>query len=72
MSDYYESRGKKKETIEFKLIAKRYEEAFAIAVSYNEMETYGNFMIKNSKSIEEFKKIAIFFLLSEKQKKPEI
>ena len=61
MSDYYESRGKKKETIEFKLIAKRYEEAFAIAVSYNEMETYGNFMIKNNKSIEEFKKIAIYY-----------
>ena len=61
LSDYYESKGKKKETIEFKLIAKRYEEAFAIAVSYNEMETYGNFMIKNNKSMEEFKKIAVYY-----------
>ena len=41
MSDYYESHGKKKETIEFKLIAKRYEEVFAIAESCN-------FIIKNN------------------------
>ena len=40
MSEYYESRGKKKETIEYKLIAKRYDEAFAIAQSYNEMKIY--------------------------------
>ena len=61
MSEYYESKGKKKETIEYKLIAKRYDEAFAIAQSYNEMETYGNYMLKNNKSNDEFKKIASYY-----------
>ena len=61
MSEYYESKGKKKETIEYKLIAKRYEEAFAIAQSYNEMKIYGDYMLKNSKNQEEFKKIASFY-----------
>ena len=61
MSEYYESRGKKKETIEYKLIAKRYDEAFAIAQSYNEMKTYGDYMLKNSKNQDEFKKIASYY-----------
>ncbi len=61
MSDYYESKGKKKETIEYKLIAKRYEEAFTIAQSYNEMDTYAEFFMKDSKNIEEFKKIAHYY-----------
>ena len=61
MSDYYESKGKKKETIEFKLIAKKYEEAFTIAQSYNEMDTYADFFIKDNKNIEEFKKIAQYY-----------
>ena len=61
MSEYYESKGKKKETIEYKLIAKRYDEAFAIAQSYNEMKTYGDYMLKNSKNNDEFKKIASYY-----------
>jgi len=61
MSDYYESKGKKKELIEYKLIAKRFEEAFTIAQSYNEMDTYAEFFIKDSKNIEEFKKIAQYY-----------
>lgn len=61
MSEYYEKKGKKKETIEYKLIAKRYSEAFAIAQSYNEMGTYMEFMLKNSKNVEEFKKIANYY-----------
>ena len=61
MSEYYEQRGKKKETIEYKLIAKRYDEAFAIAQSYNEMKIYGDYMIKNSKNQDEFKKIASYY-----------
>ena len=61
MSEYYESRGKKKETIEYKLIAKRYDEAFAIAQSYNEMKVYGDYMLKNSKNNDEFKKIASYY-----------
>jgi WD repeat-containing protein 19 len=61
LSDYYESKGKKKETIEFKLIAKKYDEAFAIAQSYNEMDTYSDYILKNVKNIEEFKKIAHYY-----------
>jgi len=61
MSEYYESKGKKKETIEYKLIAKRYDEAFVIAQSYNEMKIYGDFMLKNSKNNDEFKKIASYY-----------
>lgn len=61
ISDYYESKGKKKETIEYKLIAKKYEEAFAIAQSYNEMDAYADFMLKNNKSTDELKKIAIYY-----------
>ena len=61
MSDYYESKGKKKETIEYKLIAKRFDEAFAIAQSYNEMGAYGDYMLKNSKNVDEFKKIANYY-----------
>jgi WD repeat-containing protein 19 len=61
MSEYYESKGKKKETIEFKLIAKRYEEAFAIAQSYNEMDAYADYIFNNEKSYDEFKKIAIYY-----------
>ena len=61
MSEYFESKGKKKETIEYKLIAKRYDEAFAIAQSYNEMKIYSDFMLKNSKNQEEFKKIASYY-----------
>jgi len=61
MSDYYESKGKKKETIEYKLIAKRFEEAFTIAQSYNEMDTYAEFFMKDNKNIEEFKKIAQYY-----------
>ena len=61
MSEYYESRGKKKETIEYKLIAKRYDEAFVIAQSYNEMKIYGDYMLKNSKNNDEFKKIASYY-----------
>jgi WD repeat-containing protein 19 len=61
ISDYYESLGKKKETIEFKLIAKKLEEAFAIAQSYNEMDVYADYMLKNNKNLDEFKKIAIYY-----------
>lgn len=61
ISDYYESKGKKKETIEFKLIAKRFEEAFAIAQSFGEMDTYADYMSKNNKNAEEFKKIAQYY-----------
>jgi WD repeat-containing protein 19 len=61
ISDYYESKGKKKETIEFKLIAKRYEEAFAIAQSFNEMDAYAEYMIKSTKNHDEFKKIAMYY-----------
>jgi len=61
ISDYYEGIGKKKETIEFKLIAKKYEEAFAIAQSYNEMHVYADYMLNNNKNLDEFKKIAIYY-----------
>ena len=61
LSEYFESKGKKVETIEYKLIAKRYDEAFAIAQSYNKMDIYGEFMLKNNKNIDEFKKIAIYY-----------
>ena len=61
LSEYFEFKGKKVETIEYKLIAKRYDEAFAIAQSYNKMDIYGEFMLKNNKNIDEFKKIAIYY-----------
>lgn len=61
LSEYYESKGKKKETIEFKLIAKKFDEAFAIAQSYNEMDAYGEYMLKNNKNMDEFKKIAQYY-----------
>ena len=61
LSEYFESKGKKIETIEYKLIAKRYDEAFAITQSYNKMDNYGEFMFKNNKNIDEFKKIAIYY-----------
>jgi WD repeat-containing protein 19 len=61
LSSYYESMGKKKETIEFYLIAKKLDEAFAIAQSYNEMDVYADYMLVNNKNSDEFKKIAIYY-----------
>ncbi len=53
LSEYFESKGKKIETIEYKLIVKRYDEAFAIAQSYNKMDR--EFMLKNNKNIDVIK-----------------
>ena len=50
MAEYYEKLGRKKETIEYLLIARRYAEAFTNAQSYNEMQIYGEYMLENSKS----------------------
>jgi WD repeat-containing protein 19 len=61
LSEYYESKGMKKETIIFKLIAKKYDEAFAIAQSYNEMDAYTEYMLKNNKSPDEYLKIAQYY-----------
>lgn len=61
IADHFDQLGRKKETIEFKLIAKRYDEAFALAQTFNEMDTYANFISNWVKNQEEFKKIAIYY-----------
>ena len=62
LAEYYESKNKKKEAIEFYLIALKYENAFIIAQSHNEMDTYAKFFILSEKiNIEEFKRIAQYY-----------
>lgn len=61
VAEHFESLGRKKETIEFKLIAKRYDEAFALAQTFNEMDAYAEFISKYVKNQDEFKKIAIYY-----------
>jgi WD repeat-containing protein 19 len=61
VAEYFENLGRKKETIEFKLIAKKYDEAFALAQTYNEMDAYAEFISNYVKSQDEFKKIAIYY-----------
>ena len=58
---YYEFKGNKKEQIVFTCMSKKYEEAFALAQGYNEMETYAGWMLQNTNIKEEFNKIAIYY-----------
>lgn len=61
VAEYFENMGRKKETIQFKLIAKKYDEAFAIAQTYNEMDSYADYISKHVMNLEELKKIATYF-----------
>jgi WD repeat-containing protein 19 len=61
LADYYEDKGKKKEAIEFLLIAKKFENAFIIAQSHNEMDAYAKFFLLSEKNLDEFKRIAQYY-----------
>lgn len=61
IAEYFEKMGRKKEIIEFKLIAKKYDEAFAIAQTFGEMDTYSNYISRYIHNKDEFKKIAIYY-----------
>lgn len=54
LADYCNEKGNHKEAIEFMLLADRREEAYVMAQSHNEMETYANIIISKNCDSEEF------------------
>jgi len=62
ISNYCETRGAKKEAIEFLILGGKREEAFVIAQSYQEMDEYAKIILKNDdRNVEEHQNIAQYY-----------
>lgn len=62
IASYCETKGAKKEAIEFLVLAGKREEAFVIAQSHQEMDEYANIILKiDERNIEEHLRIAQFY-----------
>ena len=59
ISNYCETRGAKKEAIEFLILGGKREEAFIIAQSYHEMDEYAKIILKtDDRNVDEHQNIA--------------